>query len=236
MGVRRPLLFVTLCAVLAAAAIVAAARGTGGDAPGPIAPSGGSAAGSVSLTNETWVCDGPVELDSVTVTMKAAGRLGGDAVHLEDGCTGRIGLLTVTQSVADGVKVAEGAHDLTIGGGTIRCLGKIPNVHQDGIQVMGGARIRFENLTVSCGRPGESLINSNLFINQTGRSTAPPTDVVCVDCSFGGGAAHTVSIQDSVRSGAIGSTLCEAKYPKLTLTIGPEAVAPVDVRNTISDC
>ena len=107
--------------------------------------------------------------------MKGAGRLGGDAVHLEDGCTGRIGLLTVTQSVADGVKVAEGAHDLTIGGGTIRCLGKTPNVHQDGIQVMGGARIRFENLTVRCGRPGESLINSNLFINQTGRSTAPPT-------------------------------------------------------------
>ena len=62
-----------------------------------------------------------MDLDSVTVTMTAGDRRGGDAVHLEDGCTGRIGKLTVTQSIADGVKVAEGAHDLTIGGGTIRC-------------------------------------------------------------------------------------------------------------------
>ena len=57
---------------------------------------------------------------------------------------------------------------------------------------MGGARITFRNLTVSCGRAGESLINSNLFIKESGRSTTPPTDVVCVDCTFGGGAAHTV--------------------------------------------
>ena len=113
--------------------------------------------------------------------MSDGGRRDGDAVHLEDGCTGRIGLLTVTQSIADGVKVAEGAHDLTIEGGSIRCLAKLPVLHQDGIQVMGGARITFENLNVSCGRPGESLINSNLFIKESGRSTTPPTDVVCVE-------------------------------------------------------
>ncbi len=233
MSARGPLLFVTVCVVLAAA-IVAVARGTGGSSSDPIA--GGGAASSVSLTNQTWVCKGPVDLDSVTVTMDAGGRRGGDAVHLENGCTGRIGQLTVTQSIADGVKVAEGAHDLTIGGGSIRCLAKIPNVHQDGIQVMGGERITFQNLTVDCGRPGESLINSNLFIKESGRSTTPPTDVVCADCTFGGGAAHTVNIQASVRSGVEGSSLCSAKYPKLTLTIGPDAVDPVDARNTISRC
>ncbi len=177
-----------------------------------------------------------MDLDSVTVTMTAGDRRGGDAVHLEDGCTGRIGELTVTQSIADGVKVAEGAHDLTIGGGTIRCLAKLPVLHQDGIQVMGGARITFRNLTVSCGRAGESLINSNLFIKESGRSTTPPTDVVCIDCTFGGDAAHTVNIQASVRSGVEDSSLCKAKWPKLTLTIGPDAVDPVDARNTISDC
>ena len=236
MSVRRPLLLATVCVVIAAAAIGAAARGTGGNAPDPIASPGGSAARSVSLTNQTWVCKGPVDLDSVTVTMSDGGRRGGDAVHLEDGCTGRIGLLTVTQSIADGVKVAEGAHDLTVEGGSIRCLAKIPNVHQDGIQVMGGSRITFENLDVSCGRPGESLINSNLFIKESGRSSTPPTDVVCSGCTFGGGAAHTVNIQASIRSGVEGSSLCSAKYPKLTLTIGPDAVDPVDVRNTINGC
>ena len=236
MSARRPLLFVTVCVVLAAAAIAAAARNTGGDTPDPITVPAVPEASSVTLTNQTWVCKGPVDLDSVTVTMTAGGRRGGDAVHLEDGCTGRIGELTVTQSIADGVKVAEGAHDLTIGGGTIRCLAKLPVLHQDGIQVMGGARITFRNLTVSCGRAGESLINSNLFIKESGRSTTPPTDVVCVDCAFGGGAAHTVDIQASLRSGVEGSSLCKAKWPKLTLTVGPDAVDPVDVHNTISDC
>jgi hypothetical protein len=223
---RRSLLFAAVCAILLAAAIATATMGSGG----------GSAGGSIVLTNETWICNGPVDLDSVTVTMTAAGRRGGDAVHLADGCTGRIGRLKVTEYVADGVKIADGAHDLTIGGGGIRCLAKSPSLHQDGIQVMGGARISLNNLNVSCGRPGESLINSNLFIKQAGRSSTPPTDVVCADCVFGGGAAHTVSIQDSVRSGVVGSSLCAARYPKLTLTIGRGAVAPVDVRNTVSGC
>jgi len=234
MSARRPLLFVIACALLAAAAVAVAARGTGGDA-GP-APGAAPVPGSIALTNRTWVCDGPVDLASVTVTMTAAGRRGGDAVHLAAGCTGRIGVLTVTEYVADGVKIADGAHDLTIGGGTIRCLAKTPSVHQDGVQAMGGARITLDGLRISCGRPGASLINSNLFINRGVRSTAPPTDVVCVDCVFGGGAAHTVSIQDSVRSGVVGSSLCTARYPKLTLTIGNGAVAPVDVRNTIRGC
>ena len=238
MSIRRPLLFVAVCAVVAGVTIAAAAAIPHGDTSDPIATGipGASTAGSISLTNQTWVCRGPVDLDSVTVTMDAGGRRGGDAVHLESGCTGRIGTLNVTESIADGVKVAEGAHDLTIGGGSIRCLAKVPDVHQDGIQVLGGARITFRNLAISCGRAGESLINSNLFIKESGRSTTPPTDVVCVDCTLGGDAAHTVNIQASVRSGVEDSTLCSAKYPKLTLTIGPDAVAPVDLRNTISGC
>lgn len=242
MKVRRPLLLVAVCAILAAAAIATATAGSDGgsdrdshgrSAAGPVV---GSAGGSIALTNETWICNGPVDLDSVTVTMTAAGRRGGDAVHLANGCTGHIGLLTVTEYVADGVKIADGAHDLTVDGGSIRCLAKTPSVHQDGVQAMGGARITFNKLTVSCGRPGASLINSNLFFNKAGRSSTPPTDVVCVDCVLGGGAAHTVNIQDSVRSGVVGSSLCTAKYPRLTLTIGSGAVAPVDVRNTISGC
>jgi hypothetical protein len=185
--------------------------------------------------DQTWVCDGRVDLDSVTVTIDQSSSAR-DAVHLRDGCTGRVGRLVVNQSVGDGVKVAQGVHDLAIDGGSVRCFAKGPVLHQDGIQVMGGMRITFRNLTVDCGRGGEQLINSNLFIKQAGRSIDPPTDVVCVHCVFGGGAAHTVNIQTSVRSGVVSSTLCTAKYPKLTLTVGAGAVDPVDAGNTVGNC
>jgi hypothetical protein len=194
--------------------------------------------GSIAQTDQTWVCRGPVDLDSVSVTMTSAftTRKGGDAVHLEPGCTGRIGRLDVITSVADGVKVAEGVHDLAVDAGSIRCQGKVADVHQDGMQVMGGARITFRGLRIDCGRSQDSLINSNLFIKRSGRSTRPPSDVVCVDCFLGGSAAHTASIQESVRSGLVDSTLCAAKYAKLTMSIGPNAVDPVDVGNAIDAC
>jgi len=195
-------------------------------------------AASVTLTDQMWVCSGPVDLDSVTVRMTPSypSRRGGDAVHLESGCTGRIGKLTVTTSIADGVKIGDGAHDLTIGGGSVRCLAKLPRLHQDGIQAMGGTRITFRKLTIACGRSGERLINSDLFIKKAGRSLRPPTDVVCVDCYLGGSAAHTVSIQASVRSGVRSSTLCSAKYPKLTLDVGPQAVDPVTAGDSVRTC
>ena len=138
-------------------------------------------------------------------------------MHLRPGCTGRIGKLVVVQRSGDGVKVAEGVHDLVVGGGSIRCLAKAPDFHQDGIQVLGGARITFRELTVSCGRRDDRLINSNLFIKQAGKSQLPPRDVVCENCSFGGWAAHTVSVQASVRSGVTGSKICVARFPQFTL-------------------
>jgi hypothetical protein len=193
----------------------------------------------VSLVNEEWVCDGPVDLASVTVRMTPTypgGRHGGDAVHLESGCTGRVGKLTVTTSIADGVKIAEGAHDLTIGGGSIRCLAKLPHVHQDGVQAMGGTRITLRHVRIDCGRAGERLINSDLFIKRSGSSLQPPDRILCVGCFLGGGAAHTVDIQASVRSGVVSSTVCTAKYPRLSLTIGAAAVDPVDVRNKLGSC
>ena len=190
--------------------------------------------GSITSTDKTWVCKGPVDLDSVTVTMSPAGT--GDAIHLASGCTGRIGRVEVTTSIADGIKVAQGAHDLTVDGGRIRCLAKIPAVHQDGIQVMGGSNVTLTGVIVDCGRLPDSSINSNLFVNQGGGATQPPSDVVCDSCVFGGEAAHTVSIQNSVRSGVVNSTICPARFPKQTLAIGAAAVDPVDVGNRVGPC
>jgi hypothetical protein len=205
-------------------------------APSPPVSGGPKA---IVQTDHTWVCSSAVDLTSVTVTMTPSASGSGDArdaVHLQPGCTGTIGRIDVTTSVADGIKVAAGVHDLVVGGGKIRCLAKAPVLHQDGIQVLGGERITFKNMNVDCGRPDASLVNSNLFINMAGRATTPPTDVVCDSCTFGGDAAHTVLVQTSVRSGVLDSTLCRAKYPRLTLTIGSAAVDPVNTGNTLVDC
>ena len=185
-------------------------------------------------TDHTWTCTQPVDLDLVDVSIPAGPRQ--DAVHLRPGCTGRIGRLEVTQRSGDGVKVAEGVHDLTVEGGSIRCIDKAPRVHQDGIQVLGGSNITFQGLSIDCGRRDTRLINSNLFIKQSGRSVLPPTDVVCEACSFGAWAAHTVSVQTSVRSGVVDSTLCVARFPALTLDVGPGAVAPRVSGNTVRQC
>ncbi|HJQ73409.1 MAG TPA: hypothetical protein VJ814_00885 [Gaiellaceae bacterium] len=200
---------------------------------------GSSRQNRIVLVDRTWTCTSHVELDlvKVTITRAALGdRRNRDAVHLRPGCSGRIGRLEVAQWYGDGVKVAEGAHDLTVGGGSIRCLAKGPRLHQDGIQVLGGERISFEHLSIDCGRRNSRLINSNFFVSEGGRSTKPPRDVVCDSCTLGGWAAHTVNIQASVDSGVRDSTLCNARFPRLTLTIGPEAQAPVNSGNRIRRC
>jgi hypothetical protein len=190
----------------------------------------------VVAVDHTWVCDRPVDLDSVTVTIDAGlpDRL--DAIKLAAGCTGWIGRIDVVQHAADGIKVAQGVHDLRIGGGTIRCVEKLPTLHQDGVQVMGGTRIAFENLSIDCGRADDALIDSNFFVNMAGQSTEPPTDVVCDHCTLGGWTAHTANIQTSVRSGVTNSTVCTGRYPRLTLTLGTDAVAAATDGNRVSDC
>jgi hypothetical protein len=217
---------------LAAAALLGAVvlAGCGG---------GSHRSGGTVVLDHTWTCTSHVDLALVQV--KISPQTDGpqpreDAVHLRDGCTGRIGKLVVDQWSGDGVKVAQGVHDLTVDGGSVRCHAKAPVAHQDGIQVMGGENILFRDLAIDCGREHDRLINSNLFIKKAGRSTSPPKDVVCDGCRLGGWAAHTVDIQASVGSGIRNSTLCPARFPHLTLTIGPEASEPVNSRNEIRQC
>ncbi len=193
----------------------------------------------VIQVDKTWTCTQKVDLDLVRVKMTPASigeRKNEDAVHLRKGCTGRIGRLEVDQWAGDGVKVAEGVHDLTIEGGHVICHAKAPLLHQDGIQALGGLRIRFRNLRVSCGRRNSRLVNANLFIKQAGKSLLPPTEVVCEHCSFGGWAAHTVSIQTSVRSGVVDSTLCLARFPQFTVAVGEGATLARVSGNHVHQC
>jgi hypothetical protein len=193
----------------------------------------------IVLVDQPWTCTSHVDLDlvQVTITPKSIGkRSQEDAVHLRSGCTGRIGKLVVRQWAGDGVKIAQGVHDLTVEGGTIRCHAKAPLLHQDGIQALGGRHVLFRGLTIDCGRKRARLVNSNFFVSEAGKSTSPPRGIVCDGCRLESWAAHTVSIQSSVRSGVRNSTLCYARFPQLTLTIGPEASKPVHSGNHLRQC
>ncbi|HEV2590951.1 MAG TPA: hypothetical protein VGU02_03560, partial [Gaiellaceae bacterium] len=164
--------------------------------------------GVVNLTNKTWICKGPVDLTSVTVTFdqsvpQTSPTPGAhDAIHLGAGCTGEIGLLTVVQYHGDGVKVGGGAHDLTIDRGSIRCLAHDIGKHQDGIQAMGGTNVRFNQMDVQC----DSANNAALFVNRGTNSPELPTGIVCNDCFLQGGGI-TVRIGNSVSSGVTDSAV-----------------------------
>jgi hypothetical protein len=180
--------------------------------------------GAVSQTDKTWFCLGPVNLSSVTVTIKNAST---DAVHLAAGCTGTIGKLTVVQYQRDGVKVAPGAHDLTIGGGSIRCFGHDPLQHQDGIQAMGGQRVTFVGMDDQC----LSANNSAFFVSQGPNGRELPTDILCRGCYLAGG-GFPVRIAVSLRSGIQNSQVCPGKFGTVRISPGV-AQSPVDVGTKI---
>jgi hypothetical protein len=147
-----------------------------------------------------------VNLDLVKITMRSGSD---DAIHLRTNCTGRIGRIEIDTWVADGVKVnapAPAAHDLTVGGGYIRCHEHAGAVHQDGIQVMGGQRLTFRNLEINC----NSRPNSMFFV-QAARG-GMPTDVICDGCFLGSGAASTLRIEESIRSGARNTVACPGRW------------------------
>jgi hypothetical protein len=211
-----------------AAALVLAGTAYGAAAPsGDLAtrpPAGKASAASIVRVNQPWTCRGRVDLDLVKVTMRTNVS---DAIYLRENCSGRIGRIEVQTWTRDGLKVnakAPVAHDLVIGGGYIRCYGQVGG-HQDGIQAMGGRRITFRNLEVNC----NTRVNAQFFV--AGIHGAVPTDVVCVSCLLGSGAAQTLFIANSVRSGARSTTICEGRYRAVRFERNP--VSPVVSGNTI---
>lgn len=189
-----------------------------------------AATGSVTLTDKPFVCSGAVHLASVKVTMKNAS---GDAVFLRKGCTGSIGRIEVVQYHGDGIKLGA-AHDLVVGGGSIRCYGHDSGKHQDGIQILGGSNVSFRNLDVGC----YSANNSQVWIND-GSGSGPggvPTNVVFDGGRFQGladggrygpGGAYGFAIVNSVGSGVRNATVCPNAHPQRALYVAASAKAPV---------
>ncbi len=187
--------------------------------PPPPPPASGN---NVILVNQTWTCTGPVNIDLVRVTMQS----GGDAVHLRENCSGRIGRLEVSTWTADGLKVnapSPAAHDLVVEGGFIRCFGNNGG-HQDGIQAMGGSRITFRNLEINC----STNPNAQLFIAAS--NGGQPTDIVCESCILGAGAAQTLFIATSTRSGARNTVVCEGRFNDIRIE---GAASPINSGNVV---
>ena len=214
MSLRRLLAVLAIIAAGSIAAIVPSALGTSSNAPAA------ALTGTVSVTDQQWYCRGPVNLTSVTVVIKNAQT---DAIHLAAGCTGTIGKVTVVQYHGDGIIVGPGSHDLTIGGGSIRCYGHDVGKHQDGIQAMGGQKITFNGLDDQC----MSANNSAIFINEGGNNIQLPTDITCVSCYFAGG-GYPVRIATSLRSGIRGSRICAGKFGTVRISPGV-AQSPLNV-------
>jgi len=186
-------------ALLVAAAVLAAGAAS---AAAPVST------GSVTLVDKTWICRGPVDLTSVNVTFDqnvpdTSSTPGGhDDVHLGAGCTGHIGTITVVQYHGDGVKVGNGAHDLIVDQGSIRCYAHDVGKHQDGIQAMGGTNVLFNRMDIQC----NSSNNAAFFVNQGTNSPAVPTNIICDSCFLQGGGI-TVRIGNSSGSGVRDSSV-----------------------------
>ncbi len=169
------------------------------------------ARGTVALVDETWSCTGPVDLELVKIRITPAAN-GVDAVTLGHHCSGRIGRIEVDTWSGDGVKVqnsAPVAHDLVVESGVVRCHDASDGYHQDGIQVMGGERLTFRNMTVNCGGPG---VNAALFIARGGKGGAAPTDVVFENGVLGPNASQTILLADSKRSGVRNTVICMGRH------------------------
>jgi hypothetical protein len=204
----RPLALLTLFATLAVIALPATAAPTA----------------DIVRVGQSWTCTGPVDINLVKITNPP-----GDAIVLASGCTGRIGRIEIDTRSADGVKIqnqSNAAHDVTIGGGYVKCAAIAGGVHQDAVQAMGGARIAFTGVTFDC------LGNSNFFVNRAGSGSSTPTDIVCNGCRFGAKSSTTVRVNVSVRSGARNSQGCAGRNIKQPFYFTSSAQQLVNVGNT----
>ncbi len=181
----------------------------------------------VVQVDRSWTCTGPVDLDLVKVTMNA-GASGNDAIHMRTNCSGTIRRIEIDTWTGDGIKInapAPAAHDLTIWGGYVRCHDHPEGAHQDGLQALGGERITIRNVEFNC----NSEPNAQFFVNAA--NGGMPTDIVCERCFLGSGAATTLIIGSSVRSGARRSLLCNGRFRSLNVAFS--AVEPLNVGNTV---
>lgn len=195
-------------------------------------PTSATSGRTVVLRDEPFICakyPQPLSLDLVSVTLRSSKSDIRDAIWLSgEECSGFIRRVEVDTWLADGIKIGGQTHDLTIGGGVIRCHDRGQGAHQDGIHVMGGESITLRNIEVDCPTSNHSAF----YVNQAGRATTPPSEVVCENCVLRA-TSTTVHIANSERSGVRGSTIYSGEFFD-GVRICDCAVDPVN-ENTVID-
>jgi len=192
--------------------------------PGPEQGGGGgprtTLKGSVVTTDRTWVCNRPVQLDSVRVTITPdAPRHQGVGIRLDAGCTGTIESIQVSTAIGDGVDV-HAASDLTIKGGSITCNGHGAEAHQDGVQATSGSNVVFRHVTIDC----PTANNSGFFVNAIPGRPVVPHRILFLNGRIGPTMSSTVFIaRHQTDSGVANSVLCPSRYS--TFRTGPGARA-----------
>lgn len=185
---------------------------------------------TVALVNEPFEVVGPVDLDLVRVEMHDLD----DSLVLGTNATGRIRRIEIDTWANDGIKVSNASvnacHDFAIDGGYVRHHDYPAGAHQDGIQVMGGARITVRNVLF------EGANTQLIFVNKAGGMVTTPTDVVFDGCKLGcanplGGPASPANINNSVRSGLRNCQVFRSPRFGRGIVIGVNAVDPVNVGN-----
>jgi hypothetical protein len=199
---------------------------------------------AVACLNKTWHCSSAQNHTQVNVVIDSP-DVKIDAIHLDSGCTGTIRIRVQTNS-GDGVKVHDGAHDLTVYMGKpaphgvqpslfskvgIVCTAKFGDVHQDGVQAMGGTDVTFDSPHVDCPTGN----NGGLFVNGGRGGHGVPTRILFVGgFSYEGNASIHVG-PNSSQSGARGVTMMTDRSkasPPACIRVDHAADAPVDSNNT----
>jgi len=148
------------------------------------------------------------------------------AIVLTSGCTGTIKSVHVVTSASDGIHVNMGAHDVTVGGGSIVCNGHAPGAQQDGVQVMAGSNVTLSKLTINC----PTANNADLYVNWSGsKNTTQPVNIMCTGCYLYGTQSSSAFVgAHSSQSGLKNSTICPSRY----FTYRKNSTSTVDVSNT----
>jgi hypothetical protein len=171
-----------------------------------------------------YTCNGPVD----NIRVVGTGSSDTSLVNLAAGCTGTISFdLTVTAGGGDGVKVQDGAHDITVGPSLVVCQPGVPSrSHQDGVQVQGGTNITFNNLKVVCpSSPGAAAF----YID--GKDFPGISNVVCDGCNLEHMVVGALFTAPAPGSGVINSIIHQG-----TTTRGyydTEGTGYVDQHNTL---
>jgi hypothetical protein len=138
---------------------------------------------------DSLVVDCEVKLEKVVIRYPA----GGDAFVLAEGAKGFCKYLDLVTKMADGIKVQNSgprfARDFEVRGGRLVAEGRNPpDVHQDGIQVMGGHRLSFFNLDIV------GFAVQGIFVNTAGGGASTPTDILFSGCRVARSGATGVNI------------------------------------------